>query len=103
MFRTISTFSYGLSRMAIYHGGIKKAKKLLDEGKVKEAEDFLMNKYVIKSLIVKIPKALRRDIAASPTLGKLHISLFNFRFSLDVFFIVNHILHLLFQVQYELM
>ncbi|MCQ2910669.1 MAG: 1-acyl-sn-glycerol-3-phosphate acyltransferase [Clostridia bacterium] len=50
MFRTISTFSYGLSRMAIYHGGIKKAKKLLDEGKVKEAEDFLMNKYVIKSL-----------------------------------------------------
>lgn len=50
MFETVGTFSYAFSRMFYHYPSAIKAKKLLDEGKYKEEENFLMDRIVVKSI-----------------------------------------------------
>ena len=57
MLRTINTFSYGISRLIGYYPKYRKAKKMINEGKLKEAEEFLMEKYVHKAMKNVLKKA----------------------------------------------
>lgn len=50
MLRTINVFSYGISRLFGLYPKYKKTKQLVDAGKLKEAEDYLVPNYLYKAL-----------------------------------------------------
>ena len=57
MLRTIDVFSYGISRLIWYYPKYIHTKRLIDAGKLKEAEDYLMEKYIHKAMKNVIKKA----------------------------------------------
>lgn len=57
MLRTINVFAFGFSRLFGLYPKYLKTKKLIDEGKLKEAEDFLVPNYLYKALDTLLKKA----------------------------------------------
>ena len=71
MFRTFNVFLYGINRLVFYMPYYNKIEKLINEGKIKEAEDILVKKLIKTSIGNVVKKSgLEIDIKGEENIPK---------------------------------